>query len=354
VLIILGAISPRGLGHAQDPDWKPPEPHPDAHDWILLNSGEWLRGEIHLISDEVMEFESKELDELTLDLEDVREIRSPRILTYTFENGTSYVGQAVMDKEKILIRGAEGEREFRRADLLTVIEGKPIEWNYWSMKLTIGLIGRSGNTNQDDFNANALIRRQSKRHRVDLSYLGNFSQLNDEQTVNNHNVSLLWNYLISKGVFVNPFYGRLYEDKFQNIALRSSISAGLGYYLIRKKSTGWYIVLGWGYVNSEFVSVEEGEPSNEESGMIIPSTSLEMDITSDLELTFSYDAQITLPDTGGTIHHAFAELGYELTSILELDFSLTWDRVENPTTTEDGIVPERDDLRTYIGIGFNW
>jgi hypothetical protein len=76
-----------------------------------------------------------------------------------------------------------------------------------------------------------------------------------------------------------------------------------------------------------------------------------MDITKDLDLTFNYDSQITMPYNKGTIHHTFALLSYELTSILDFDISANWDRVENPKATAEGNVPKKDDFRIAFGLG---
>jgi hypothetical protein len=100
--------------------------------------------------------------------------------------------------------------------------------------------------------------------------------------------------------------------------------------------------------------VDEGQEPKQSSGVVIPATNLEVDITKTLDFTFSYDSQITTPYEKGTIHHTFAMLYYELTSILDLDVSTNWDRVENPKASAEGAVPAKDDFRTAIGIGLDF
>ena len=56
------------------PDWEPPEPAPEAWDWIKMTSGEWLKGEVHDLNDDKLAFESDELDDLDLDWDDVAEL----------------------------------------------------------------------------------------------------------------------------------------------------------------------------------------------------------------------------------------------------------------------------------------
>jgi len=336
------------------PDWEPPEPSSDKWDWIKMNSGEWLKGEIHDLNDDNFNFESDELDDLSLDWGDVAEFRSPRILTYTFEEAGVFTGTAAMKDSVISIRMGDQVHEAPRSDILTFIEGTRREWSYWSFKAGASLIARSGNSEQEDLQANVLVRRRATRLRTDLTYLGNYSQADSVLLTNNHRAELTFNYLFTRGFFITPFAGGLYSDEFQNIDLRATASVGLGVFLVRKSKIDWYIQLGGGYQSTTFRSVQEGAPTSDESGMIIPSTSLEMDITGSLELEFTYNAQITLPDPDGTFHHAFALFSYELSSWLDFDTSITLDRVENPKTAADGTVPEKNDFRTAFGLGLDF
>ena len=45
-------------------------------DWIELTSGEWLKGEIKSMQNDKLEFDSDKLGLLTLDWEDVRQVRA--------------------------------------------------------------------------------------------------------------------------------------------------------------------------------------------------------------------------------------------------------------------------------------
>lgn len=340
---------------AQEVDWKPPEPtRVDSNDWIRLVSGEWLRGEVRVLRDDVLEFESDELDELKIDWDKVTEIRSARILTYTFIDLGVTAGTAVMRDSILVIRTDQGEREFPRSALLTIIEGQPTEWNYWSLKLSLGFIARIGNTDQQDLNAVTLLRRIAPRTRLFIDYQGNFSQTNDVRTVTNHRVTATFDYILTRNFFITPFSGEVYIDQFQNIDPRWTIAAGAGVFLSRKSGFEWWLQLYGGYQSTTFASTEVGEAARESSAAVIPSTSLELDVTGALELSFNYRSQVTIPDAKGTTHHSFALLSYELLSVLTLDTSLTWDRVENPKRDSEGNLPKRDDLRMAVGIGLDF
>ena len=50
------------------PIWGPPSALPEKFDWIQLTSGEWLKGDLKVLYDKKLEFDSDELDLLELDL----------------------------------------------------------------------------------------------------------------------------------------------------------------------------------------------------------------------------------------------------------------------------------------------
>ena len=50
-------------------------PPPDEYDWVQLNSGEWLKGELQSLYDDELVFDSDNLGVLRLDWEDVVRFR---------------------------------------------------------------------------------------------------------------------------------------------------------------------------------------------------------------------------------------------------------------------------------------
>ena len=60
--------------------WSPPPPTPDDYDWVRLISDEWLKGEVKVMYKDSLEFDSKELDLLTIDWLDIKELRTAHVL----------------------------------------------------------------------------------------------------------------------------------------------------------------------------------------------------------------------------------------------------------------------------------
>jgi len=335
--------------------WQPPEPDPTAMDWLRLSSGEWLAGELEGLRDMDLEFDSDELDLLKLDWADVAELRSPRTLTYHFDDVGTYTGTAVMRDGVVTVSTDSGNIEQPREKLLLILAGEQRESDYWSAKVSIGFVTRQGNTNQTDINSDLRVRRQSAKSRFNLVYGGNYGVVEDQQTVNNHNMSATIDLLITAGLYVTPATVNFLADDFQNIDLKTTVAAGLGYAIFRggdfELSTG----LSGGYQNTRYVSVLEGEEKSVENGAIIPSVEVEWDITGDLEFLLAYNAQIGLPDVANTFHHGKVTFSFDiLGDIIDLDWGLTWDRAETPRADAEGNLPERDDLRTTLGLGVDW
>ncbi len=72
-----------------DLNWETPD---NTFDWIQLNSGEWLKGEIRAVQDRQIEFESEKLNALTFDWEDIRQLRSPQLIDVFFVDNTQVSG----------------------------------------------------------------------------------------------------------------------------------------------------------------------------------------------------------------------------------------------------------------------
>jgi len=332
-------------------EWLPAEPVENGKDWVQLGSGEWVAGSIDLLRDLEMQFDSDDLDDLVIDWADIAAFRSPRTRTYVFVGNRVATGPAVMKDGVISVSTGSGVLEFRREDLLSIIESSQREIDYWSLKANVGLTARSGNTDQSDLNGLVKIRREAAVTQLNVTYAINFSELSGQETTNNQRGTGDINYFVSRRFYVTPLSAEIYGDKFQNIEVRTTVGAGAGYYFYRNGDLEWSVGVGGGYRRTKYSSVEAGQDDISETGAVVPSTVLEADLTSDIELDVNYTAQIGVPDAKETTHHATALLDIDLVGdIFGLSTSLTWDRVENPQPDANGNVPKRDDFRLALGF----
>ena len=338
---------------AQETEWRAPAPDTGTWDWLMLTSGEWIGGEIDLMRDDKLFFDSDELDDLEIDWTDIAEIRSPRILTYTFLKGGVVTGTSIMKDGIIKVDTGSGIREFKRTDLLSILVGKPREINFWVLRTTAGIIVRSGNTEQADMSTAILLRRDATRTRFNFDYTGNVGTVQKERTVNNHRVTTNYSIYMSRRLFITAAAMDAYNDRFQNTDYRITFGAGVGYYLWRTPDFDWFLQLGGGYQTIQFVSVQPGEDQNTQSASVIPGLAVEWDITGDIDLDFNYSAQIGVPDPKNSFQHAFALFSIELTDHLDFDTTFQWDHTETPVADAEGNVPKRDDYRLSVGLGID-
>jgi len=96
---------------AKSADWEPPPPMPDEFDWVQLTSGEWLKGEIKVMYEDSLEFDSDELDLLTLDFADIKELRSAQVLNVRMQSGETATGKVLIEDDAIRVLG-DSPREF--------------------------------------------------------------------------------------------------------------------------------------------------------------------------------------------------------------------------------------------------
>jgi len=348
-LLLAGAAVP---SWAQE--WQPTAPVKDGKDWVQLKSGEWVRGNIDLFRDLEMEFDSDELDDLVIEWDDIIAFRAPRNMTFVFAGQRIVYGPATMSEGIIRITTADGLREFSRDELLSIIEGVPKERNFWSVKASVGITVRTGNTEQSDMSNSVTVKREATRSRLSLDYKGDFSEISGEQSVNKERANLLFDLYISRKMYITAGSFEYYYDKFQNIDSRITFGAGVGYFLFRQSKIEWAVELGGAYQLTRYISVEAGRDTKDGTGAVIPATTLEADITKDIELDFEYRSRIGVPRIKASTHHVAGKISIDFyKDIFELNFSVNWDRVDNPQPYEDGTVPKKSDLKMIFGFGID-
>lgn len=338
---------------AKAPAWSPPEPKPEKDDWIRLKSGEWLRGEIKSLRRDDLEFDSEELDDLELDWDDVVEVRTSRRYTVVFQDRTTTTGTLLIRDGMLTVYG-DTEQRYARDRILSIVPGEARELNYWTGKISVGLSLRSGNTDQSEFTALAFLRRRGPHSRFDLQYNGTIGTLDGTENVHNHRLAGKWDVFLTRHFFVTPLFMEYFRDRFQNIDVRLTPGAGLGYVLIDTKDFDWEVEGGGAYQYTRFDSVGVGEDRVEEEGAARFATSASIDITDDVEFRLDYALTFGVPETQDAYHHALALLSVEIFNDLDLDISFIWDRVETPRPDEDGNRPDRDDFRLTVGLGFEF
>jgi hypothetical protein len=342
-----------GLG-AQEAAWEPPPPMPDDFDWLQLYSGEWLKGELKVVYQDTVEFDSAEMDLVTFDLADIRMIRSAQVISLRVRDGRTAVGKLLLDGDALIVVGDGGQSVLTREDLLTVTAGVPRERNYWTGDITMGGNVRSGNTQQIDASTEIRLQRRTVEGRLVIDHLGSYTSTGGVQTSSNQRGSVTWDRFRSEKVFIRPLFGEYFKDPFQNILRRYTIGTGAGYQLVDSSRTDWSVSLGPAYQGTRYEQVEPGLSDSEGSWALSAGTVYSTDFTNRIEFDYDYQFQLTSKEAGTYNHHMTAGLSFELTSLLDFDVSVVWDRIREPKANSDGTIPEPDDFRVSLGIRYEF
>jgi hypothetical protein len=355
VLALLVLVSTPLVTTAEEGEksWQPEPPMPDDFDWIQLTSGEWLKGEIIAMYDESLEFDSDELDALTLDWDDIRQIWSAQTMQVAFLDDTIATGKLLVEGDVVRVMGEE-DHESTRSQVLSITAGAPKESNYWSGKLSMGLNIRSGNTDQTEYNAKANVQRRTPKNRINIDYLGNFSQTNSETTADNQRATADWNRFISDRFYIIPVYGEYYRDPFQNIDSRWSLGVGAGYQIVDTSKVEWKVDAGLAYQRTTFVEVAVDDPDTEDSPALAIGTRYDNELTGWMDYFFDYSFYIVNEESGSYTHHLITGFEFELIGDLDLDISWVWDRVQDPREKADGSEPEQDDFKMIFAFGYSF
>ena len=339
----------------QNPAWTPPPPPPDDFDWIQLKSGEWLKGELRVLYDNSLEFDSEELDLLKFDWEDVKQVRCHQIHSVRFEGpDVTIAGVLQITDGKVIVVVGDKEQKFERNRVVSVAKGEPKEINYWSAKVSLGLNISKGNTDQVEYSSRMNIQRRTSASRFVADFLGNYASAQGHATVESNRVDTYFDIFKTRRYYFRPIFGQYFRDPFQNIEFRGNIGTGIGYHIINTSRTEWDVTSGVAYQYTQFVSVEPGEDSSKTTPALVAGTQYDIKLTKRLDFNARYNFQIINEASGRYTHHVMTTLEAELTSRLDFDISLVWDRVQSPSPREDSTLPDQNDFRMIFSLGWDF
>jgi hypothetical protein len=334
--------------------WNKAVPPTDKFDWIQLTSDEWLKGEIKVLYNKVLEFDSDELDLLEIDLEDIKQILGHGIKGVRLEGPITVFGELQVTKDKVIITNGDIQKTFDRSKLISITKGETRELSLWSAKLSLGLDLTSGNTEQTNYSSKMNLKRRTTGTRFNLDYLGNFSSTRGVDTVENNRLNGFFDIFKTRKFFWRPGFGEYYRDPFQNIAHRYTLGAGGGYQAIDTARTDLSATGGLAFQETKFDSVDVGQEEKISSPALVIGTRFETELTKRIDFKINYSFNIVNQDSGSYTHHSVTSLETEITSWLDFDISFVWDRIKDPTANSDGTLPESDDYQLMFLLGLEY
>ncbi|HKX46500.1 MAG TPA: DUF481 domain-containing protein, partial [Planctomycetota bacterium] len=347
----IGPPAPRPPG---EPEPEPEDALPvvplDEHDWLQTTSGEWLKGELVVMEDEEVLFDSEELDDVSIDWEDVAALRTSRALSVITDDLVSHVGVVTLTGDALRVAGPGGVESLPRASVFRILSAHASWRDYWSGDFRAGLTARSGNTNQTDWSFGLDLDRRTPRTRLQFSASSVYSETAGQDTADNQRANASFNYYLTRRLYLIPAGFEFYRDRFQNIASRSTAYAGVGYTLVDLPDAELNAGTGLGYRSLRFFSAPPGEEESSGQWTAMLGTDLDVELSSRTDLLLTYLATIGLEDVSETNQSLRLGLSVDLWRDFDLDVDFYFDRVGAPQADENGVVPDSNDYRFVVSI----
>ena len=330
------------------------EPPQDEYDWVQLISQEWLKGELISLYDDKLTFDSDILGILELDWEDVEIFRGHGNHRISLEGLSTATGTLRIEGDVVILETEAKVMEAERENIVAITPPAERELDNWSVDVMFGFSTRQGNTETTEYNLAANIERRTPVARVTMDYLGNYNRTEGEEVANNHRVNAAWDKFRGGAFFWRPLFGQYLSDVIQNIDHQITVETGLGYRLIETQRTDWEVSGGIGFNTLRYRSVSEGEDRTNTSPALSISTRLDTEVTSWMDYLLHYTGTFLDEDSGRYQHHVLTTLSTDLVRDWDLDVSFVWDRVQSPQERADGTVPDRDDYRLMVALGYEF
>jgi hypothetical protein len=323
----------------------------DGSDWVMLKSGEWLRGDLKYIQNKEVEFDSDEMDQQTLKLKDVSQVYTAHRVFTQFEDRAPAYGKVVISNDTVNVHSEEPFSLSRDLLIGVTPSGGRTGLRDWSGSATLGLSMQSGNQHQTTFTTAAELSRRTPATTLLLDYLGNYGVANGVQTANNNRFNGSYDVRLNRDWFLRPLQLELYHDELANIAYRVTASASAGYYIFDRTGLEWDVSAGPGYQYTQFANVETNQSDHAATPAGVFSSKFKADITDRLTFLQSWQSYFISRESGQYTHHSVSTLEFEIKRHMNLDVSLVWDYLQCPQPKADGEDPQKSDLYLNVGWG---
>ena len=357
---LLFLFVPMLVAGAEDQPWNEAfTPPPGKYSWVQLDTGEWLKGDITALYDDVLVFDSDHFDDLSIDIDDIQQIRAVGRLEVTVGDRTrgnrrTGTGEVLLEGDTIMVASSGRVREFHRDELVSITTTAENELDRWAGDVSLGWNARQGNSDIVDFSVSAGLTRRTPVSRIALDYIGNQNTTDGRRITDSQRVTGAVDRFTSTRFFWRPISVQYYKDELQNIKHQATVDSGFGYQVIDTRRTTWEVSAGIGGNYLENVSVAAGEPNGEWSPIATIGSDFEIELTSSIDYELNIDLTFLEEAAGKYQHHIVSNLSTDLIGNLDLDLAFIWDRTEKPQADQDGNIPEQDDYRFEVRLAYDF
>ncbi len=233
-------------------------------DEVILDNGSRIVGDIQDLIDGKVTLKTDFSEDMTIETGQIKGISTDKPMTVQLNGGDRAVGVLrYSDQEgqrvksngvgdvKIDLGGVSGIWAGGKESPEVVAMREALAKNPWSIKLHLGIDGQTGNTDRFSINGRMDILRKTEGERLLIFAAGRHTHENNNDTIK----EILGGFRLEVDVDDRWFaFGKLglEFDEFENLDLRTTVSGGFGYFVIKEAKTEFKVRVGVGFKNESF------------------------------------------------------------------------------------------------------
>ena len=226
---------------------------------IRLKDGSVVRGEVVEMTDGTLKLKTTFAGEVPIEWEEIKQLASDLKLRFVLQQDGDFSGtvRTKDDELSVTVDGLDDPVEFPLS-AVAAINPPPVKAVTYTGNINFGGSIQDGNTQTKAASSNAEFVMRSKLQRLTARGAWNYAEDDDGLIARNTKGSLKYDFFVTERFYL--FAGALFEgDKFQNLNLRTALSAGAGYQFLNKgdlEGVGagleGYVETGIAYVSEDF------------------------------------------------------------------------------------------------------
>ncbi|MDN3611905.1 DUF481 domain-containing protein [Vibrio ostreicida] len=331
----------------------------DKDDWVQLKSGEVLKGELNGTVkkesnsyDQEIEFDSDDLGDQEIELEDISLLETAGFFTIRTANGDIHDGYLSIRDNQLYMTKNGLETSFPIHDVVSIYRGTEKDSDYWTTELFVGLDISKGNTEEFSLLGEIEGERNTVDSRSKLYARHEVSESNSEKTAEKTQVSGSYDIYLNNRLFFRPVNLMVLSDEFQNLDYQVNAAMQIGYFFIANADAEWDVSVGPGLQYNNYTTVEQGEETHTSSTTLALESNFEYELTKDIDFSHTYTLNWASDNAGGMRHEN--DLGFDIDLVTDLDLSIKaiWEHVSQTKAASNGITPEKDDYKLHFGLSY--
>jgi putative salt-induced outer membrane protein YdiY len=225
-----------GLALAAEPAGTPAAPAaPAVPDEVIFKDGTVIKGEIVSMTESTITIKTAvgEKDQVIAKWGEVAGIKTAKATKFVLKDGTELMGSAKPGEAGKIDIASDLLVQPATVALDSIAAVNPPEKKAITFRgnVSVGASAARGNTNTSTVSLLALFEARSDRQRLTISGEYNYGETDNELTQRNAKGRIQYDFFVTKRFYV--FASALFEgDKFEDLNLRTALSAGPGYQFI--------------------------------------------------------------------------------------------------------------------------